>query len=136
MGEMQRSCTVQPFELNNWPHDERASQINPHVRQLGLVKLKLRLPDIPAASIHIRSVHNPERNTMKPATIIGIILILVGFVGFALGGFSFTHEKKDIDAGPIQIGHQQTKTVPIPPALSVIALVGGIALVAVGVRSK
>jgi hypothetical protein len=73
---------------------------------------------------------------MKPATIIGIILILVGFVGFALGGFSFTHEKKDVDAGPIQIGHQQTKTVPIPPALSVIALVGGIALVAVGVRSK
>jgi hypothetical protein len=73
---------------------------------------------------------------MKPATIIGVILILVGFVGFALGGFSFTHEKKDVDAGPIQIGHKQTKTVPIPPALSVLCLVGGIGLVVVGVRSK
>jgi hypothetical protein len=73
---------------------------------------------------------------MKPATIIGVILILVGIVGFALGGFSFTHEKKDIDAGPIQIGHEQKKTVPIPPVVSVIALVGGIGLVAVGVRSK
>lgn len=52
---------------------------------------------------------------MKPATI----------VGFALGGFSFTHEKKDVDAGPIQIGHEQKKTVPIPPALSAIALIGG-----------
>lgn len=73
---------------------------------------------------------------MKPATIIGVILIIVGIVGFALGGFSFTHEKKDVDAGPIQIGHKQTKTVPIPPAVSVIALIGGIGLVAVGVRSK
>jgi hypothetical protein len=78
----------------------------------------------------------PKGSQMKPATIIGIILISVGIVGFALGGFSFTHEKKDIDAGPIQIGHEEKKTVPIPPALSVIALVGGIGLVAVGVRSK
>jgi hypothetical protein len=73
---------------------------------------------------------------VKPATVIGVILIIVGVVGFALGGFSFSHEKKDVDAGPIQIGHTQTKTVPIPPALSAIALIGGIALVAVGVRSK
>lgn len=73
---------------------------------------------------------------MKPATIVGIILIIVGIVGFALGGFSFTHEKKDIDAGPIQIGHEQTKTVPIPPVLSAIALIGGIGLVVVGARGK
>ena len=73
---------------------------------------------------------------MKPATVIGIILIIIGVVGFSMGGFSFTHEKKVVDAGPIQIGHEQKKTVPIPPALSVIALVGGIALVVVGVRSK
>jgi hypothetical protein len=73
---------------------------------------------------------------MKPATIIGAILILVGVVGFAMGGFSFTHEKKDVDMGPVQISHEQQKTVPIPPILSGIALVGGIALVAVGVRSR
>ena len=73
---------------------------------------------------------------MKPATIIGTILVIVGIVGFALGGFSFTHEKKDVDAGPIQIGHEQKKTVPIPPALSGIALIGGIGLIVVGVRSS
>jgi hypothetical protein len=73
---------------------------------------------------------------MKPATIIGAILVIVGIVGFALGGFSFTHEKKDVDAGPIQIGHEQKKTVPIPPALSAIALLGGIGLIVVGVRSS
>jgi hypothetical protein len=73
---------------------------------------------------------------VKPATIFGAVLIVIAVVGFAMGGFSFKHEKKDIDAGPIQVSHQQTKTVPISPILSVVALVGGIGLVAVGLRSK
>lgn len=73
---------------------------------------------------------------MKAITGIGIVLIIVGVIGFALGGFSFTHEKKDVDMGPLQISHKQTKTVPIPPALSWIALIGGIGLVVVGARSK
>ncbi len=73
---------------------------------------------------------------MKLTTIIGGILILLGIVGFAMGGFSFTHEKKDVDLGPIQVSHEQKKTVPIPPLLSTIAVIGGIGLVVVGVRSK
>ncbi len=72
---------------------------------------------------------------MKPATIIGIILIIVGIVGFAVGGFSFTHEKQDAKVGPIDISHKQTDTVPIPPILSTIALIGGIGLVVVGVKN-
>jgi hypothetical protein len=72
---------------------------------------------------------------MKPATLIGIILIVVGIIGFAVGGFSFTHQKQDAKIGPVDISHKQTSTVPIPPVLSAIALVGGIALVAVGVKS-
>ena len=73
---------------------------------------------------------------MKPITGVGIVLIIIGIVGFSLGGFSFTHEKKDVDMGPLQISHQQKKTVPIPPILSTIVLVGGIGLVVVGARSK
>lgn len=73
---------------------------------------------------------------MKPITVIGVVLIIIGVVGFAVGGFSFTHQKKDVDMGPLQISHQQTKTVPIPPILSAIALIGGIGLVVVGARSK
>jgi hypothetical protein len=73
---------------------------------------------------------------MKAATVAGLALIVIGIVGFAVGGFSFTHEKKDVDLGPVQIEHRQKKTVPIPPVLSAIALVGGIGLVVVGVRSK
>ena len=71
---------------------------------------------------------------MKPATIIGILLIVLGIIGFAVGGFSFTHEHQDAKVGPIDIEHKQTSTIPIPPVLSGIALVGGLALVVVGAR--
>jgi len=73
---------------------------------------------------------------MKPATIIGAILIVIGIIGFAIGGFSFTHEKQDAKIGPLNIEHKETSTVPIPPILSGIALVGGIALVVVGAKNR
>jgi hypothetical protein len=73
---------------------------------------------------------------MKAATVVGIILIIVGIIGFSMGGFSFTHEKKDVDLGPLQVSHEQKQSVPISPILSALALVGGIGLVVVGVRAK
>jgi uncharacterized membrane protein YidH (DUF202 family) len=73
---------------------------------------------------------------MKVATVVGIVLIIVGIIGFAIGGVPFTHEKKDVDLGPVQVSHKEKSTVPIPPILSTIALIGGIGLVVVGVRSK
>lgn len=73
---------------------------------------------------------------MKPSTIIGVLLILLGIIGFATGGFSFTHRHKDVDAGPIQISHDKKETVPISPVLSTIALVAGVGLVAIGAKSK
>ena len=73
---------------------------------------------------------------MKVATVVGIVLILVGIIGFVVGGVSFTHEKKDVDIGPVQVSHQQKSTIPIPPILSTIALLGGIGLLVVGARSK
>jgi hypothetical protein len=92
-----------------------------------------------AESIRHRSENLPyERfsEKMKPATIIGILLILLGVIGFATGGFSFTHKHKDVDAGPIQISHDKKETVPISPILSTIALVAGVGLIAVGAKSK
>jgi hypothetical protein len=64
------------------------------------------------------------------------LLVVVGVIGFAVGGISFTHRKKDVDMGPLQISHNQTKTVPISPILSAVALVGGIGLVVVGARAS
>jgi hypothetical protein len=73
---------------------------------------------------------------MKTGTVVGILLILLGIVGFALGGISFTHEKKDVDLGPLQVSHRETSTLPISPILSTLSLIAGVGLVAVGVRRK
>lgn len=73
---------------------------------------------------------------MKPATIIGFLLIILGVIGFAVGGISFTHQKKDVDLGPLQVSHEQKETVPISPILSTIALVAGVGLVVVGAKAR
>jgi uncharacterized membrane protein YidH (DUF202 family) len=73
---------------------------------------------------------------MKPATIIGILLIVFGIIGYATGGLSFKHQKKDVDLGPVQISHQTQDTLPISPILSTIALVAGLGLVVVGTKSR
>ena len=73
---------------------------------------------------------------MKPATIIGFLLIILGIIGFAIGGISFTHQKKDVDLGPVQVSHQEKESVPISPILSTIVLVAGVGLVVVGARSR
>jgi len=72
---------------------------------------------------------------MKTATVVGLLLIVLGIIGFLVGGFSFTREKQDAKIGPLEIGHRSTQTVAIPPILSAIALTGGIGLVIAGSRS-
>lgn len=71
---------------------------------------------------------------MKPAAVIGIILILLGVLGLALGGFSFTQKEKVLDLGPIEATADDKETVPIPPLLGVLAVVGGVVLVATSAR--
>ena len=73
---------------------------------------------------------------MKAATIVGILLIILGIIGYATGGISFTHEKKDVNMGPVQISHKTQDTVPISPILSTISLIAGIGLVVVGAKSR
>jgi len=73
---------------------------------------------------------------MKAPTVIGLVLIVIGIIGFAVGGVSFTHEKKAVDLGPVQIDKKEKESIPIPPILSAVALVGGIGLVIVGARSR
>jgi hypothetical protein len=71
---------------------------------------------------------------VKPAGIIGIILIIVGIVGFAYGGLGWREEKKDAQLGPLEIKHTESHGISFPPIVSGICLVGGILLVVVGSR--
>lgn len=73
---------------------------------------------------------------MRPIAIIGIILIVFGIVALVSGGFSYTKEKDTADLGPIDINVTQKEHVRVPPALSIVALVGGAVLLSLGWRSK
>ncbi len=64
--------------------------------------------------------------------IVGIVLIVVGIVALAWGGFSFTTREKIADIGPIHASRDKNHSVPLSPIAGALALVGGIALVALG----
>ena len=65
---------------------------------------------------------------MRPNIVIAIILIALGIVAFAYQGFTYTTREKVVDIGPIQVTADKTKTLPLPPIVGAIALVGGIVL--------
>jgi uncharacterized membrane protein len=69
---------------------------------------------------------------MKGISIVGVILIVLGVAALAYQGFSYTTEKKAVDLGPIQIDKKEHHTVPLPPVLGGVAIVGGIVLVVLG----
>ena len=68
---------------------------------------------------------------MSPKTIIAIILITLGVVVFTYQGITYTTREKVVDLGPIQMTADKTKTLPLPPILGAISLVGGIVLLVV-----
>ena len=71
---------------------------------------------------------------MKGTAIVGIILIVIGVIALAYGGFSFTSTEKVAEVGPLKVEKEKTRTVPLPPILGVVAVVGGVALLLVGRR--
>ncbi len=71
---------------------------------------------------------------MKPKIIIAIILIALGIAAFAYQGITYTTREKVVDIGPIQVTSEKTKTLPLPPIIGAIALVGGVVLLVMGVK--
>ena len=69
---------------------------------------------------------------MKTYTLAGVILIVIGIVAFAYQGIAYTTREKVVDLGPIQVTADKTKTLPLPPLVGAVALVGGIVLLVMG----
>ncbi len=63
---------------------------------------------------------------------LGIVLIILGVLALAYGGLTYTREKKVIDLGPVQASKKETKTVPLPPILGIVAILGGSVLLFTG----
>lgn len=73
---------------------------------------------------------------IAPTTLVGIALIVLGIVAFAYQGITYTSREKVVDIGPLQASVDTKKTIPLPPILGGLVLVGGIALVVVGAKQS
>lgn len=69
---------------------------------------------------------------MRTNTLIAIILIAIGIVAFAYQGITYTTREKVVDIGSIHMTAEKTRTLPLPPIVGVVALVGGIVLLVMG----
>jgi hypothetical protein len=68
--------------------------------------------------------------------IVGLVLIVIGVIGLAYGGITYTRREKVLDIGPIQATAEKRERIPLPPVLGGAALVGGIVLVFAAGRGR
>lgn len=71
---------------------------------------------------------------MKPASLAGLVLIILGIIALTYQGITYTTHKKVLDVGPIQATKTEHNTIPLPPIFGGVALVGGIVLMMVGAK--
>jgi uncharacterized membrane protein len=69
-----------------------------------------------------------ERIVNNPLRIIGILLIVLGLVALAYQGITYTKSEKVLEVGPITATKETKKTIPLPPVLGGVALLGGVVL--------
>jgi uncharacterized membrane protein YidH (DUF202 family) len=67
---------------------------------------------------------------MNPSKLIGIILIVLGGLGLAYGGFSYTKETSAVKLGPLELKVQERERINIPLIVSAGAIVAGVLLLA------
>ena len=72
---------------------------------------------------------------MKPLTIVGALLIVLGVVALVYQGITYTSRETVLDIGPVHATADREKTIPLSPIVGIGAVAGGVALLVVGART-
>ena len=72
---------------------------------------------------------------MKPIMLAGIVLVVLGVAALAYQGFSYTTRDTVLKVGDLKVDAEREKTVALPPAVGIAAIIGGVVLIAVGSRT-
>ncbi len=72
--------------------------------------------------------------SLKPIALAGVVLIVLGLGALVYQGVTYTSRETVLDIGPLHATADREKTVALPPVLGVVAVVGGVLLLTVGVR--
>jgi uncharacterized membrane protein YidH (DUF202 family) len=73
---------------------------------------------------------------MNTRKAVGVILIVIGLISLLVGGISWNQQRTIIDVGPIHAQATERKTLPIPPILGGLALLGGVVLLIAPARRR
>lgn len=71
---------------------------------------------------------------MNNSRMAGIVLVVAGVLGLALGSFTYTKETHDTKIGPIELSVDEKETVNVPVWLGLASIVIGGGLLAFGSR--
>ena len=66
--------------------------------------------------------------------IAGIVLIVLGILALVYQGFNYTVHKQDAQLGPVNISHNETHSVWVPPVVGGALIVVGVVALVVGGR--
>jgi len=73
---------------------------------------------------------------MKPLTLIGIALLVLGGLALAYQGITYTRTKEVFALGPLHATTETHERIPLPPILGGVALVSGGILLAISARRR
>jgi len=69
--------------------------------------------------------------------VVGVVLLVLGLAGLAVGAIDLRRNKTVLDVGPVQVHAKTNETVTIPPLLAGgVAVVGAVLAVAGGRRRR
>ena len=71
---------------------------------------------------------------MKSTAMMGVFLVLLGVAALVYQGITYTTRETVLDLGPIHATKETTKTMPLPPLLGGMALLGGVFLIVLGAK--
>jgi hypothetical protein len=73
---------------------------------------------------------------MKPMTIVGGLLLVLGLVALVYQGITYTSRDTVLDIGPLHATADRQKTLPLSPVLGLAGVGAGVALLIAGVRKR
>ena len=73
---------------------------------------------------------------MKPVTLVGVALIILGVLALAYQGITYTTREQIVDLGPLKASVDKKKSIPLPPIVGALALAGGVVMVFIGSRKS
>ena len=73
----------------------------------------------------LAKVNPASMNTTK---LLAFVLIAVGVIAFAFQGIGYKTRESVVDLGPIQVTTEKSHTIPLPPIVGGLAILGGIVL--------